>query len=93
MSKLFNRLNIVLALALLLATLFGFARIPEGDKLPAHWSINGAVDRFGSRDQVLILLPLAAAVVAGLLAASNSSSGGRVVAMSVASSPLPCLLF
>jgi uncharacterized membrane protein len=68
MSKLFNRLNIVLVLALLLATLFGFAQIPEGDKLPAHWNINGAIDRFGSRDQVLILLPLAAAVVAGLLA-------------------------
>ena len=43
MSKLFNRLNIVLVLALLLATLFGFAQIPEGDKLPAHWNINGAI--------------------------------------------------
>jgi uncharacterized membrane protein len=68
MSKLFNRLNIVLVIALLLATFFGFAQIPEGDKLPAHWNINGAIDRFGSRDQVLVLLPLAAAAVAGLLA-------------------------
>jgi uncharacterized membrane protein len=68
MSKLFNRLNIVLVLALLLATLFGFAQIPEADKLPAHWNIDGTIDRFGSRDQVLLLLPLAAAAVAGLLA-------------------------
>jgi uncharacterized membrane protein len=68
MSKLFNRLNIVLVVALLLATLFGFAQIPEGDKLPAHWNIDGTIDRLGSRDQVLLLLPLAAAAVAGLLA-------------------------
>ena len=67
MSKLFNRLNIVLALALLVATFFGFVLIPAGDNLPAHWNISGAIDQFGPRSRVLIVLPLAAAVVATLL--------------------------
>jgi uncharacterized membrane protein len=67
MSKLFNRLNIVLALALLVATFFGFVLIPEGDNLPAHWNISGAIDQYGPRSRVLIMLPLSAAVVAALL--------------------------
>jgi len=68
MTKLFSRLNVALVLALLLATLFGFALIPAGDKLPAHWNIYGAIDRFGARDQVLIMLPLIAAASTALLA-------------------------
>jgi uncharacterized membrane protein len=68
MTKLFNRLNIALVLALLVATLFGFAMMPAGSKLPAHWNIYGVVDRFGPRNQVLIVLPLFAAVAAALLA-------------------------
>src|SRR5215831_6123282 len=68
MSKLFNRLNLALALALLVATFFGFVLIPAGDNLPAHWNISGAIDQFGPRSRVLIVLPLAAAVVAALLA-------------------------
>src|SRR5262245_52320482 len=65
MSKLFNNLN--LALALLVATFFGFVLIPAGDNLPAHWNISGAIDLFGPRSPVLIVLPLSAAVVAALL--------------------------
>ena len=68
MTKLFNRLNVALGLALLVATLFGFALIPAGDKLPAHWNIDGAVDRFRPRNQVLLILPLVAAAAAALLA-------------------------
>src|SRR5215475_14759023 len=67
MSKLFNRLNLALALALLVSTFFGFVLIPAGDNLPAHWNISGAIDQFGPRSRVLIALPLAAAVVAALL--------------------------
>jgi uncharacterized membrane protein len=67
MSKLFNRLNLALAMALLVATFFGFVLIPAGDNLPAHWNISGAIDQFGPRSRVLIMLPLAAAVVAALL--------------------------
>ena len=67
MSKLFNRLNIVLALALLFATFFGFVLIPDGDNLPAHWNISGAIDQYGPRSRVLIVLPLSGAVVAALL--------------------------
>jgi len=67
MTKLFNRLNVALMLALLLATAFGFALIPVGETLPAHWSMYGAIDRFGPRNQVLIVLPLGAAATAALL--------------------------
>jgi len=63
MTKLFNRLNVALMLALLLATAFGFALIPVGETLPAHWSMYGAIDRFGPRNQVLIVLPLGAAAL------------------------------
>ena len=63
MTKLFNRLNFALMLALLLATAFGFALIPVGETLPAHWSMYGAIDRFGPRNQVLIVLPLGAAAL------------------------------
>ena len=68
MTKLFNRLNVALVLALLLATLFGFVLIPAGEKLPAHWNIHGVVDRFGPRNQVLIVMPLFAAASGALLA-------------------------
>jgi uncharacterized membrane protein len=67
MTRLFNRVNVALFLLLLLATLLGFVLIPAGDRLPAHWNIHGAVDRFGTRNQVLIVLPLGAAAVALLL--------------------------
>jgi uncharacterized membrane protein len=67
MTKLFNRLNVALVLALCLATLCGFALIPAGDRLPAHWSIYGAVDGFAPRNTALIALPLGAAAVAALL--------------------------
>jgi len=68
MTKLFNRRNVALVLALLLATLLGFVLIPAGEKLPAHWNIQGVVDRFGPRNQVLILMPLAASASTALLA-------------------------
>jgi uncharacterized membrane protein len=67
MTTLFNRLNIALGLALLAATLAGFAVIPEGNNLPAHWNIYGAVDRYGPRNHVLIVLPFFAAITAAVL--------------------------
>src|SRR5262249_48638749 len=68
MSKLFNRLNIPLAAALLTATVFGFAMIPQGSRLPGHWNLYGVADRFAPRDQILIVLPLGAAAIVALLA-------------------------
>jgi hypothetical protein len=53
--------------ALFHATFFGFVLIPEGDNLPAHWNISGAIDQYGPRSRVLIVLPLSAVVVAAWL--------------------------
>ena len=68
MSKLFNRLNVSLAAALLTATFFGFAMIPQGSPLPGHWDIYGVADRFAPREQILVVLPLGAAAMVALLA-------------------------
>jgi len=68
MNKLFNQLNVVLAAALLITTLFGFAMISGSSRLPAHWDLFGVVDRFAPRNQVLFVLPLFAALAVALLA-------------------------
>jgi uncharacterized membrane protein len=67
MSKLFNRLNIVLLLVLVVATLFGFVMIPVDSNLPAHWNMYGVVDRVAPRTLVLIQVPLGATLTMALL--------------------------
>ena len=90
MSKLFNRLNVSLAAALLTATFFGLAMIPQGSRLPGHWNIYGVADRFAPRDQVLIVLPLGASAMVALLAGigwlierKGTADVSRLVALSL----------
>lgn len=84
MSTLFNRRNIVLLLVLLVATLFGFAMIPAGSKLPVHWNMYGVVDRFATRNQALIQIPLVAALATALLAgAARIFGSSRQLALSL----------
>jgi uncharacterized membrane protein len=47
--------------ALLVSTgisIWGWTQIPDGARLPAHWGVSGEVDRFGSKTEALITLPL-----------------------------------
>ncbi len=41
--------------------------IPDGAQLPVHWNIEGVADRFGSKYEALLIMPVIAAAVTALL--------------------------
>ncbi|MBN9306367.1 MAG: hypothetical protein BGO82_19940 [Devosia sp. 67-54] len=81
--------NLVLAVALAVASIAGFVLVPAGVDLPVHWGVTGAADGFLPRDLALLLLPAIAVLVLGLLVwvrRSAAAAGGRqalTTAMSV----------
>ena len=55
---------------LILAAMFGLAAItwPSApDQIPVHWNAAGQVDRYGTRPEGLLLLPVVALAIYGLL--------------------------
>ncbi len=43
---------------MLVFSLWGWIMIPEGEKMPVHWDIDGEPDRYGSKFEGLFLIPL-----------------------------------
>jgi immunity protein, SdpI family len=56
----FSRLNLALMAAIACVTIAGFWVLPADQQLPLHWNWHGVVDNWGSRERVLLLLPMAA---------------------------------
>ena len=42
---------------------WAWAKIPEGTQLPVHFSIDGTPDRFGSKEEALLVIPAVAVIV------------------------------
>ena len=59
--------NGVLIAAMAGASAWAWGQLP--DSVPVHWNIDGKVDRFGSKAELLILLPAITAFITVLLAA------------------------
>jgi len=55
--------NTILIVAMLGLSLWAWPSIAEGTRLPVHFNIDGVADRFGSKEEALLSLP----IVAGLL--------------------------
>ncbi|MBA3889925.1 MAG: SdpI family protein [Gemmatimonadaceae bacterium] len=62
MHRILQPLLVVAAAAL---SLFAWARVPE--RAPVHWNLAGAVDRYGARAEVLLLMPAMMIVIWALL--------------------------
>lgn len=81
--------NLVLAVALAVATIAGFVLVPAGIDLPVHWGLSGAPNAVLPRDLALLMLPAIAVLILGLLVwvrRSAAAAGGRqalTTAMSV----------
>jgi uncharacterized membrane protein len=63
MIRLFTPLRILLLVIVLVATVVGFAFIPETINLPVHWGVDGKVDATLPRNWALLQLPAIIAVV------------------------------
>jgi uncharacterized membrane protein len=63
--------HIVLLGLLIAVTVLAWPRAPE--RLPVHWNAGGHVDRYGSKDEALLVLPLIATLTYVLLAALGRS--------------------
>lgn len=61
--------NGVLIAAMAGVSAWAWTRIPDTARIPVHWGIDGAPDRFGSKLEALIALPAVAALITLLLLA------------------------
>jgi len=46
---------------------WAWTRIPDAARLPLHWGLDGAPDRYGSKVEALIAMPAVAALITALL--------------------------
>lgn len=45
---------------------FAWLQVPEGQKIPVHWGINGQPDRYGSKAEGLLVMPIVCIALTGL---------------------------
>ena len=57
--------GVVFTALMLAISAFGWCYLPAGSEIPAHWNASGEVDRYTSKFEGLLLMPL---VSAGLFA-------------------------
>jgi uncharacterized membrane protein len=51
-------LSIMLVVLMFLISGWAWLRVPEGQKIPVHWNIDGKVDQWGGKFEGLLLMPL-----------------------------------
>lgn len=66
----------LIALALGIS-LWGWSVLPEGTRMPVHWGLDGRPDRYGSRFEGLLAIPLVMAAVTALLAFLSRVPGAK----------------
>lgn len=67
-----NLKPILIANSTLLAVMFGttawfWNKVPDGARVPMHWNLEGAVDRYGSKYEALLLFPATAVFITLLM--------------------------
>lgn len=72
-NKMLNIRNLVIFSGLVLAIMFALSawawvQIPADQQVPVHWGVNGEPDRYGSKFEGLLLLPIIFTAVSALLA-------------------------
>ncbi|MCB0033631.1 MAG: SdpI family protein [Anaerolineales bacterium] len=72
-NKMLNIRNLVIFSGLILVAMFvlsawAWVQIPADQPVPVHWGINGEPDRYGSKFEGLLLMPLIYTAVCALLA-------------------------
>lgn len=60
--------GVLIVAAMLLLSALAWVRIPAGTRVPVHWNAGGQVDRYGSRFEGLMVMPLVSLFMAALLA-------------------------
>jgi uncharacterized membrane protein len=50
--------NAILVLAMAAISIWAWGQIPDGAQLPVHWNIQGQADRFGSKEEALLVMPV-----------------------------------
>ncbi|MEM7112709.1 MAG: SdpI family protein [Chloroflexota bacterium] len=59
----------VVAVIMFLVSAWAWQQIPAGEQVPVHWNAAGEADRFGSKFEGLLLMPIIMVVVMGVVAA------------------------
>ena len=61
-------LSSVVILAMFALSLYAWMQVPEGSRLPVHWGASGRPDRYGSKFEALMLIPIMAVLLTILFA-------------------------
>ncbi|MFH0953281.1 MAG: SdpI family protein [Verrucomicrobiota bacterium] len=62
-------MGVLITAAMLLLTAWVWTRFPEDARVPVHWGASGQVDRYGSKTEGLLGLPITALALTALVAA------------------------
>lgn len=58
--------NTILILAMAGISVWAWGQIPDGAQVPVHWNFEGTADRFGSKGEALLLMPILSGVITAI---------------------------
>jgi uncharacterized membrane protein len=58
--------NSLLVLGMAGASAWAWSVIPDAARLPVHWNLHGEPDRFGGKEEVLVMMPLTAIAITAI---------------------------